>query len=329
MKKLGIALSSGGARGFAHIGILQEFEKNNIHPDYVTGTSMGAIIGALYCSGHSAFEIEKLVKSKEWKTALKIAFPKAGLVKGDEIRNFLKKVLKKNFKELNTRFTCIATNVDTGKKVVLNKGDLSKAVYASMAVPGIFTPLIYKNMVLVDGGLVEPVPTKQLKEEGIDFIIGVNLTIKGEDESLSSGESFGFGKDFLRHLRTTWLQEQNKGYRRILYKSKILESRGFFYRAYEKTLARIIRRKKENKRQVKNPNLLDILTKTMYIMSNQIAVEQIKSKNHNLTIEPKLSSISLVDEKSINETIEAGRKAARKIIPKLKEFKRQKPCHQE
>lgn len=321
MKKFGIALSSGGARGFAHIGVLQELERHNIYPDFVAGTSMGAIIGAMYCSGIDPFEIENKVKSGEWKKTMRPAFSTTGLVNGEKIREYLKKFLKSNFSKLEKNFLCIATNIKTGNKVVFSKGNLVKAVYASMAVPGIFTPLEYKKMFLVDGGLVEPVPSVQLKEQGLKYIVAVDLSISNSDSNLAKGESFGFGNDFMRNIRHNWFKsekwsalskknEEKKNFRRPEFTKKPLER--------ENT------KKLEKKRDEKNPNVIDILKGSMYIMSNQVAVEQIKSGPHDLIIRPGLTRISLVDMTKIESIIEAGRIAVRKSLPKLKQFRQHK-----
>ncbi len=318
MKKFGIALSSGGARGFAHIGVLQELEKNNIYPDFIAGTSMGAIVGSMYCSGLKPTEIEQMVKSQEWKKTIRPAFSTTGLVNGERIREYLKKILKSNFKKLEKDFICVSTNIKTGKKVVFREGNLTNAVYASMAVPGIFTPLEYKKMVLVDGGLVEPVPSRQLKDEGLDYIAAVDLTIDEADPNLATGESFGFGNDFMRHIRKSLLR--NERFEGI--SKKIEEKKHFRLPIFAKKFDRK-NIKDENKE--KNPNVIDILKGTMYIMSNQVAVEQIKSGPHDLVIRPGLTRISLVDTSRIDDILEAGRMAVRKSLPKLKKFRQRKP----
>ena len=324
MKKFGIALSSGGARGFAHIGVLQELEKHNIYPDFVSGTSMGAIVGSMYCSGLKPTEIEQMVKSQEWKKTIKPAFSTTGLVNGGRIREYLKKILKSNFKKLEKDFICVSTNIKTGKKVVFREGNLTNAVYASMAVPGIFTPLEYKKMVLVDGGLVEPVPSRQLKDAGLDYIAAVDLTIDEADPNLATGESFGFGNDFMRHIRKSWLR--NERFEGI--SKKIEEKKHFRLPTFTKKNDRKnIKDERKEKKEEKKPNVIDILKGTMYIMSNQVAVEQIKSGPHDLVIRPGLTRISLVDTSRIDDILEAGRMAVRKSLPKLKKLIHHKPSH--
>ncbi len=327
MKKVGIALSGGGARGFAHIGVLQELEKEGIYPDFVAGTSMGAIIGSLYCSGHTASEIEDLVESEDWKDALKLTFSKSGFVGGDKIRLFLSKLIKNDFDSLDRKFVCVATDVNTGKKIVLKEGNLVKAVYSSMAVPGIFTPLRYKGMVLVDGGLVEPVPAYQLKELGADCIITVDLSVRDDGSNIPSGEIFGFGKDFFNHFSGRWFNS-DKFYGRFFKNYNLLDSPGFFSRLFEKVRCKVFGgRSSKVEGQNKMPNVIDIFSKTLNIMSNQIAAEQINNGPHDFIVRPELSEVSLIKKDVIANTIESGRKSAREVIPLLKEFKQHRSSH--
>lgn len=179
-KKIGLALGGGGAKGFAHIGVLRALEELEIKIDIVSGTSIGAVIGALHCSGLNSFEIELLIKQSPWKKFIDFNFPKKGFVKGDKFENYLRYILdSKTFSDLKKPFFVTSTDILNSQEVIFNKGDLVKAVRASISIPGIFNPVGLNNRVLVDGGVLDNLPFKLLKENGAKKIIAVNLK-KGE-----------------------------------------------------------------------------------------------------------------------------------------------------
>lgn len=178
-KKLGIALGSGGARGFAHLGVLQALHKMGIQPDIVAGTSVGAIVGAFYAADKMP-EFESWAKSLRSKQAFKLMdfqlFTKGAFVKGDKIIDFFTQRLGTlNIEELAKPFLAIATNLVTGQEVWLKDGLLSEAIRASMAFPGMLPSLFYRNQWLVDGGLVNPVPVSACRAMGAEVVIAVDL----------------------------------------------------------------------------------------------------------------------------------------------------------
>ncbi|MCK4968482.1 MAG: patatin-like phospholipase family protein, partial [Candidatus Aenigmarchaeota archaeon] len=152
-------LSGGSARGLAHIGFLQVLEKAGIRPDTIIGTSMGALIGGLYSAGAKLKEVEKTVKKigKLQEVLLFASWPqKSGLNKGDQIIKIIKKFIgDQKIENLPTSFYAVATDINTGKKVVIHQGSLIKAIRASFAVPGLFTPIKLGDKILVDGGVID------------------------------------------------------------------------------------------------------------------------------------------------------------------------------
>jgi NTE family protein len=206
--RIGLVLSGGGAKGIAHIGVLKVLEEYGIQPDYITGTSMGSIIGGLYSLGYSAEELETLMLSQNWDAVLYdiiprnsisleekecdgryaltfpikglgISLPK-GLVAGQNISQLITKLTVSahqttDFHKLPIPFLCIATNIETGEPVVLDSGFLPEAIRASMSIPSMFTPVIYEDKLLVDGGLVRNFPVSDCLQMGADFIIGVDV----------------------------------------------------------------------------------------------------------------------------------------------------------
>jgi len=206
--KVGLVLSGGGAKGIAHIGVLKAIDSAGLKIDYVTGTSMGSIIGAMYATGYSGNQIEKITKKLNWDELLSgkpiytdvsidekdefgqysaeigIKDHKAqfstGLIDSQELwltlnEMFLPVYNIKDFSKFDIPFKCIATDLSNGKDVVLSKGDIVKAVRSSMAIPSVFTAVDYEKTKLVDGGIVRNFPVKDVKEMGADIVIGVNL----------------------------------------------------------------------------------------------------------------------------------------------------------
>ncbi|MFW6233389.1 MAG: patatin-like phospholipase family protein [Nanoarchaeota archaeon] len=190
-KKIGLALGGGAARGFAHIGVLKVLEKNGIKIDFVSGTSIGSVIGALYCAGYSPEEMEKLAKSIKWKSLIDLSVPRSGLLKGDKIEKYIReKIENKKFSELNKKLFLTAVDINENKEVIFNKGDVARAVRASISIPGVFNPISMNKNILVDGGVLDPLPTDILKKQKADIIIGINLNHVNEKQvSLETSKS--------------------------------------------------------------------------------------------------------------------------------------------
>ena len=191
-KKLGLALGSGGARGIAHIGFLQALEENGVKPDFVTGCSMVAIVGACYCAGLSPKTIEEQAyKLRVSRIAtLNVAPIHAnGLFQLTKSRKLMAEIIgEKTFDELEIPFLCVATDLINGKTVHFHKGSVIDAALASSAIPGVFTPVEIDGLKYVDGGVLERVPTKPLKEMGAEVIVAIDvlgdLTVKKTSNTL-------------------------------------------------------------------------------------------------------------------------------------------------
>ena len=221
--KIGLVLSGGGAKGYAHVGVLKVLEENGVRIDYIAGTSMGAVIGALYASGYSAAQLDSILhahdfvelrkdkvpreaysyyqKENKGKYAIslpmhkwKVALPKS-ISKGQNVFNLLSQLTEHvhdidDFSELPIPFFCIATDLETGEEVVLDSGFLPQAIRASSSFPTVFSPVEIDNRVLVDGGLVDNYPVELLKQKDVDYIIGVNVQgeLRANDELNSAPE---------------------------------------------------------------------------------------------------------------------------------------------
>ncbi len=186
-KKLGLALGAGAARGFAHLGVLQALEEKEIEVGFIAGCSIGALIGALYCSGIPIVEIIDLAVDLEPWDWIDISVPKKGLIQGHKLEQLIKKLTNnKTFDELEKPLKIVATNLCTGERVIFDQGYVYKAVRASVAVPGIIAPLELDGCILADGGLVDPVPVSLLKGMGADYTLGVNLGSWIENKDMGS-----------------------------------------------------------------------------------------------------------------------------------------------
>lgn len=179
-KKLGLALGSGGSRGIAHIGFLQALDEAGIRADYVTGCSMGSIVGACYCAGVSIDRMKETALSLKLSriAALNIAPMKSnGLLRLTKARTLLESLTGDiTFDDLKIPFTCVATDLVSGQTVELNRGSVLDAVIASSSIPGAFPPAEADgHPSLVDGGILERVPTKQLKKMGAEVIVAVDV----------------------------------------------------------------------------------------------------------------------------------------------------------
>ncbi|HVY01198.1 MAG TPA: patatin-like phospholipase family protein [Candidatus Nanoarchaeia archaeon] len=188
-KKVGLALSGGGIRGLAHIGVLRALEKYNIPIDFISGTSMGAVVGALYSAEPNAKKLEKEILKEDISDLFDYTLSKAGFVKGDKIERYLKSKLGSvNFEDLKIKLFVTSYDIKHNREVIFSKGDIVKATRASISFPGLFIPVKNKNEILVDGGVIDPLPTEILKKAGADIIIAVNVNFVKENKT-KYGES--------------------------------------------------------------------------------------------------------------------------------------------
>lgn len=228
-KKVGIALSGGGAKGFAHIGALKVLEEAGIPIDYIAGTSMGAIIGGLYALGYSASDLDSIAKAQDWNYLLtdnvyrenlspylkenanqyivslpyelqfkqksgKVSLP-SGVVKGQNLDNlFLNLTIgfqdAMKFDQLPIPFGCVAADTRSGREVDLTQGILAQAMRASMAIPGMFAPVEIDSMLLIDGGIINNYPVDLVRKMGADIVIGVVMPPGDEEKDKNRGTLF-------------------------------------------------------------------------------------------------------------------------------------------
>lgn len=175
-KKLGFALGAGSARGIAHIGFLKAMEEEGIKPDYIAGCSMGSIVGAAYSSGMDLDKLHERVMALRFFDIIKPTRQRGGLFDPQRVRKLLVKYIGDlEFKDLNIPFQCVAVDMLTQRVVEFSEGSVLDALLASSAIPSIFCPTEKCGMRLIDGGVIERVPCKQVKDMGADIVVAVDV----------------------------------------------------------------------------------------------------------------------------------------------------------
>ena len=175
--RIGLALGSGSARGWAHLGVIEALARESVKPDIICGCSIGAFVGAAAAAG----DLERLkswVGSLKWNNVVSLMdiSLRSGLIRGDRLMEFFERnFADREFSALDTPFACVATDLRNGREVWLREGSVSAAVRASIALPGLLTPVVHEGRLLVDGGLVNPVPVSLCRAMGADIVIAVDL----------------------------------------------------------------------------------------------------------------------------------------------------------
>ena len=179
-RKVGLALGAGGTRGFAHIGVIKALEENGIKIDYVTGTSMGAVVGGLYVCGSDLNLVPAFLNQMDEKAFYDYQIPKMGLIAGKKLEELIKLLTKNmDFNETKVPFACVACDFNKARAHVFTEGKIYKAIRSSISVPGVFEPYRYDGKIFVDGAVVDRVPVQTCRDLGADVVIGVDVGYKG------------------------------------------------------------------------------------------------------------------------------------------------------
>ena len=174
---IALALGGGGARGFAHVGVIKALEAAGIVPDIVTGSSSGAIVAALYAAGLNAAELERTAVELEQSTLVDFSLFGKGWVRGEALQDFVNRAVgNRPIERLAKPFAVVATSAKTGRMVVFNRGETGLAVRASSSVPDLFIPPVIDGVEYLDGSLTSPVPVRVARAMGADIVIAVDLT---------------------------------------------------------------------------------------------------------------------------------------------------------
>lgn len=177
--RIALALGGGAAKGFAHVGVIRVLEQQGIVPDIITGTSAGSVVGAIYASGISADKLRRRALALNEDELKDFSLSGGGFLKGDKLAAMVnREVGRKRIEQLPRTFAAVATDFDSGARVVFRSGDTGTAVRASAAIPNVFQPVTIRGRRYVDGGLVSPVPVSAARELGADIVIAVDITAK-------------------------------------------------------------------------------------------------------------------------------------------------------
>lgn len=303
-KRVGLALGSGGARGWAHLGVLQALKEKGIRIDVVAGTSMGAIVGA-FLAARRADVLRDMAMHLDWKRLRQffweISLSRSGLTDGrkllEETRNLLGVA---EFRELELPFRAVATDLNTGGEVALNSGNLLEALRASISIPGVFSPVWVGRRLLVDGGLVNPVPVNVARAMGADTVIAVDVSQGIEpDEKKSPGNAPPpeAARGPLIPPKPASGEERGGA-------SWILDG---FRAEIEKRMARL---RTAADAWHSKPPLVDVLVRSVRIAEAQIARSRRQVEPPDVLIEPHVARIGTLDLQRAAEAIRAGYAAA-------------------
>ncbi len=293
--KVGLALGSGSARGWSHIGIINELKDNGIIPDVVCGSSIGALVSASYVAGN-------LDKLETWVCSLKkldvVRFFElntsfSGFINKDRLHYFLKQfVADENvlIENLSRRFGAVATDLETGREVWLTKGSILKAVWSSMSLPGLFPAIKYNNDWLIDGGVVNPVPVSLCRALGADMIIAVNL----------NGNIVG------KHLKNR--------------KKNLKKENGIVTKITDLVASYTSPIFSRTKVEEQPPGLFESIASSINIMQDRITKSRMSGDPPEILICPKLAHIALLEFYRAEEAIEKGREAVKKMLPEIKQI---------
>ena len=337
---VGLALGSGSARGWAHFGVLHALREAGVSPDIICGTSIGSLVGATYAAGEmDAFESWVLGLGKRKVFGFMDFNLGGGLLKGEKIIDFWREnFVQETMEELGAPFGCVATDLQTGAEVWLRKGSIAEAVRASIALPGLFTPVMREGRLLVDGGLVNPVPVSLARAMGADIVIGVDLNA-----------------DIMRkHMKPMDLSDTElKIHSRSVHISELhLESEaetaplsvppedlhadaapvgwtGKWKRSMTsvKTLSSsVIRRGRRDESEADDddapavPSLVNVVLASVNIMQMRITRSRMAGDPAEVLIAPRLSHIGLMDFHRGRESIDEGYAATQLALPSLKDW---------
>ncbi|MCU7943771.1 MAG: patatin-like phospholipase RssA [Candidatus Thiodiazotropha sp. (ex Cardiolucina cf. quadrata)] len=300
--KIGLALGSGAARGWSHIGIINGLAEMGIEPDIVSGSSIGALVGAAYAADKLDL-LQSWTCSLTWKEIIRFLDPAlvgGGLIQGDRLTEFINEYVKNlEFENLKRQLGVVATDLETGREIWFREGPVMEAVRASISLPGLFTPLQHQGRWLVDGGLANPVPISLCRAMGADIVIAVNL----------NGDILG------KHLRQNG-SERNKP-------PEVRED-DLWGRITGQMINGLYARKQElmsrllgESRHV--PGLYEVLASSINIMQDRITRSRMAGDPPDVILAPRLSGLGLMEFDEAEMAIDEGLKEIRRMRPALEQ----------
>jgi NTE family protein len=293
--RIGLALGSGAARGWSHIGAIQVLEEAGIRPDIVCGTSIGALVGGIHAKGKLE-GFEAWLRNLSWSDVVSfLDFSMGGgLIKGSKLLGYLGNMLgDSDIADFGIPFAAVATDLHTGREVWLEKGPFLEVARASISVPGLFTPVLRDGRYLVDGGLVNPVPVSLARAMGADVVIAIDL---GADMlgPLGAGQQHASTSVVPREPDDGLLARLQAGFASLFSGSGNGDSRP------------------------PPPSMIDVLATSINIMQVRITRSRLAGEPADVVITPRLAHFALLDFHRAAEAIEEGRRAAEAVLPQIR-----------
>lgn len=313
-KKIGLSLGSGGAKGLSHIAVLEYLEEIGVKPDVISGSSIGALIGALYAAGPDNMlrfknDLLKMDRSLYMKY-FEPLFPVSGLLNIDTLMEFVKKYIPENleFSDLRVPLSVVATDYDTGRQVLFRSGNVLTAVRASISIPGIFLPLKMKDALLIDGGVVNPLPIDVVREMGAEAVIAVNLHpgITAKQRSKSGTPGSVRDEEEMKAVKPS----EKTGALNLLFdkaKSVVQFSRDF----WDKSVNTFIQSKISGMSAY--PNIFEAILQTLDIMGYSNTVLMLRYDPPDVLIEPELLELRSLEFDKAGLAFSEGRNACLKV----------------
>ena len=300
-RQIALVLGGGGARGLAHIGVIKALEENNIPIELITGTSIGALIGGLYASGKDVKTMGNIVSEVDKIMVAKILMPKLfapGFIDNKKVIDFIKELVGDvKIENLKIPFAAVATDLITGEEVIFDKGLLTDAIMASIAIPTIFQPVFLNDRYLIDGGLSNPLPISVAKEMGAYKIIAANVSpnpqrITKKNKSKKTEELKLLIKK-LPALFTNLLNENKQS-------------------SLDKKLSDSVNQR------VYSPSILNVFLQSISISTNNLITQHLRYAKPDILISPKIEDYDMLEFYKGREIIKCGYDAALKALPEIK-----------
>ena len=309
-KRVGLALGSGGARGWAHIGAIEVLQERGIEVDVITGTSMGAVVGAYLAAGQLPV-LRELADNIDWRSLRQffweVSLSRSGLTDGNRLLEETGKMLGvTRFEDLQIPFAAVATRLDDGGEAALSTGNLLVALRASISIPGLFSPVQVGDHWMVDGGLVNPVPVNVARAMGADMVIAVDIS-QGVEAATPAVLPVRHGGDDgeqrpAHRLPLEHDEEETSG------PLQLMEN---FFEVVEKRAQRL---KESWREKIGGPALMDVMLQSVRIMEASIARTRRLLEPPDVTIQPEVGDIGTLDFQRAPDAIRAGRRAAKRAL---------------
>lgn len=330
-KKIGLALGSGGARGWAHIGAIRALEEAGIKIDYLAGTSIGAFVGGIHAV-NQLDELEAFVTEIDWKTIislLDVEFPTRGLLDGDKIYDLIySHVLDCNLEETNIPFHCVATDLLTQKATILKTGSMVDAVRASISIPGVFTPFNREQRYFVDGGVVNPVPVDVVQAMGSDIVIAINLNYPYPSPEVDTAsfqqvdaQTSQTNQQLLSQIKASQESETTNKAEKQTNRIALLNNIKSRYEAVQETVLEKFNNwfPEESENESKTPNIFDVIGSAINIMEQQVTQINLQLHHPDILLQPRLSQYGIFDFHQADALMQEGYRSVKEALPEIEE----------